>query len=210
MNGGKPVPIAHADDLFAVSEVLRGDTDAFKAIVERYRGLVYRLALSSLGNREEAEEASQEIFLKAFKSLPSFRIDKRFLPWLYSIASNYLRTHAVRVRRADEKLVRDRQELLPSRPEDNPEARALLRQSLEELRTAVSALAPAVREVVNLYYFEGLSVEDICSVLGLGAENVKSRLMRGRKGLRAALEDRATRERPDGYTHDEGEKERGS
>jgi RNA polymerase sigma-70 factor (ECF subfamily) len=193
MNGGMPVPIAHADDLFAVSEVLRGNPDAFKAVVERYKGLVYRLSLSSLGNREEAEEASQEIFLKAFRSLASFRIEKRFLPWLYSIASNYLKTHAPRVRRVDEKLVRDRQDVLPSRPDDNPETGVIRRLSLEELRSAVRALAPPVREAVHLYYFEGLSVEEICSVLGLGKENVKSRLMRGRKALRTALQGGATR-----------------
>jgi RNA polymerase sigma-70 factor (ECF subfamily) len=210
MNGGKPVPMAQADDLYAVSEVLRGNTDAFRTIVERYRGLVYRLALSSLGNREEAEEASQEIFLKAFKSLGSFRIEKRFLPWLYSIASNYLKTHALRIRRVDEKLVRDRQELMPSHPEDDPQTGVLRRQSLEEIQTAVRALPSAVREVVRLYYFEGLSVEQICSVLGLGEENVKSRLMRGRKGLRVSLQGRATQERASGYTLDGNEEEHGA
>ncbi|MCX7038295.1 MAG: RNA polymerase subunit sigma-24, partial [Spirochaetes bacterium] len=82
MGEGKQAPNTDAEDLLAVSEVLRGNVDAFRVIVDHYRGLVFRLALSSLGSREEAEEAAQEVFLRAFRSLRSFHLGNRFLPWL--------------------------------------------------------------------------------------------------------------------------------
>jgi RNA polymerase sigma-70 factor (ECF subfamily) len=201
MGEGKPIHNAEADDLLAISEVLRGTANAFRSLVERYRGLVFRLALSALGNREEAEEASQEIFLKAFRSLGSFRIEKRFLPWLYSIAANHLKTRAVRVRRAESRLVRDAHERFPARAEDDPQSQAERAQSQAEVTHAVAALPLPLREVVRLYYFEGMSVEQAGSVLGLGSENVKSRLLRGRRMLKELLEQNATDAGPPGYTH---------
>ena len=107
---------ADADDLAAISEVLRGNPDAFRAIVDKYRGLVFRLAAASLGSREDAEEAAQEIFVRAYRSLRSFRLGSRFLPWLYSIASNHLKTAAVRVHRVRDRLVHGVEENLAAGP----------------------------------------------------------------------------------------------
>lgn len=176
-----------ADDLAAISEVLRGNTDAFRLIVDRYRGLVYRLAAASLGNREDAEEAAQEIFLRAYRSLRSFRLGSRFLPWLYSIATNHLKTAAVRVHRVRDRLVHGVEDTLAAEPAGDPQATAAKAQALEEIRAAVSALPAPVREVVRLYYFEAMSVDQVSEALGIGRENVKSRLLRGRRKLGAAL-----------------------
>ena len=199
---------ADAEELFAISEVLRGNADAFRTIVDRYRGLVFRLALASLGTREEAEEASQEIFLRAFRSLRSFRLGNRFLPWLYSIASNHLKTAAVRTRRIHDRLVRGAEEHLAAPESDDPQASTMKGQSLEEIRRAVAALPPPVREVVRLYYFEGMSVEQVSRALGIGGENVKSRLLRGRRRLREVLDRGATDAVVSRYTPDEGEQGR--
>ena len=208
MGEGKQAPNTDAEDLLAVSDVLRGNVDAFRVIVDRYRGLVFRLALSSLGSREEAEEAAQEVFLRAFRSLRSFHLGNRFLPWLYSIASNYLKTKAVRVRRIQERLVRGGEERALAPECDDPQASTQRSQSLAEVREAVAALPPSIRDVVRLYYFEGMSVEQVGGALGIGGENVKSRLLRGRKKLREALEPDATGSGISGYTGDEGERGR--
>ncbi len=140
----------HADELTAIAEVLRGNTDAFQLIVERYKALVFRLALSFLGSREEAEEAAQEIFFRAFKSLHRFSLDKRLLPWLYSIAINYLRSAYGRMRRRE------------------------------------------ARIETGDHDFEELNVEAIATILGIGEENVKSRLFRARHKLRQILGKDAT------------------
>lgn len=198
---------ADAEDLLAISEVLRGNPDAFRGIVERYRGLVFRLALASLGSREEAEEASQEVFLRAYRSLRSFRLGSRFLPWLYSIASNHLKTMAVRTRRLNDRLVRGDEERLPASPSDDPQVSAEQEQSLDEIRRAVARLPAPVRTVVRLYYFEGMSVEETGRALGIGGENVKSRLLRGRRRLRTLLDPGATDGPVSGYTDSEGDRE---
>jgi RNA polymerase sigma factor (sigma-70 family) len=206
---------ADADDLAAISEVLRGNPDAFRAIVDRYSGLVLRLAVASLGSREDAEEAAQEIFLRAYRSLRSFRLGSRFLPWLYSIASNHLKTSAVRVRRSRDRLVRGAEETLAAPAAGDPQASTVRAQSLQEIRAAVTALPAPVREVVRLYYFEGMSVEQVGEALAIGRENVKSRLLRGRRKLWAVLGERDATAGPDSeYTRsedrDEGEREAGA
>lgn len=208
MSEGRQVSNADAEDLLAVSEALRGNADAFRAIVDRYRGLVFRLALFSLGGREEAEEAAQEIFFRAFRSLRSFRLENRFLPWLYSIASNYLKSAAGRARRIDAKLIRGGEEHLLAPECDDPQASAQRSQSLAEVREAVAGLPTPIREAIRLFYFEGMSVEQVGSALGIGSENVKSRLLRGRKRLRQALDPGATETAVSGYTQDEGERGR--
>jgi RNA polymerase sigma factor (sigma-70 family) len=97
---GKPRSFEEASDLLAIQDTLRGNRNAFAAIVERYTPLLYSLAFRMLGRGEDAEEAVQEILLRVFRTLPRFRLDRRFHPWLYTIALNYLRTGARRQRRA--------------------------------------------------------------------------------------------------------------
>ena len=182
-----------ADELAAIGEVLRGNTDAFRLIVDRYKGLVLRLALSFLGNREEAEEAAQEIFLRAFRSLHRFSLDKKLLPWLYSIAVNHLRSAYGRLRRREDHVASVEIELAAG-GESDPQRLVLDEMERSALRQAVDSLPPTLREVIVLYYYEELRVETIGAVLNIGVENVKSRLFRGRQKLREILQKNATME----------------
>ena len=175
-----------ADELAAVSEVLRGNKDAFRLIVDRYKGLIVRLSLSFLGNREEAEEAAQEIFLRAFRSLHRFSLDRRLLPWLYSIAVNHLRSAYGRMRRREDRVTAADAEP-PAGIDSDPQHQVLEDLERAALRRAVDSLPPNLREVAVLYYYEELSVETIATVLRIGEENVKSRLFRGRQKLRETL-----------------------
>ena len=182
-----------ADELAAIGEVLRGNTDAFRLIVDRYKGLVLRLALSFLGNREEAEEAAQEIFLRAFRSLHRFSLDKKLLPWLYSIAVNHLRSAYGRLRRREDHVASVEIELAAG-GESDPQRLVLDEMERSALRQAVDSLPPTLREVIVLYYYEELRAETIGAVLNIGVENVKSRLFRGRQKLREILQKNATME----------------
>ncbi len=181
-----------ADELAAIGEVLRGNNDAFRLIVDRYKGLIVRLSLSFLGNREEAEEAAQEIFLRAFRSLHRFSLEKRLLPWLYSIAVNHLRSAYGRMRRREERTAAVEMELAAG-GESDPQRILVDDFERTALRQAVDSLPPTLREVVVLYYYEQMRVEGISSVLGIGVENVKSRLFRGRQKLRETLQKSATK-----------------
>lgn len=182
-----------ADELAAIGEVLRGNRDAFRLIVDRYKGLIVRLSLSFLGNREEAEEAAQEIFLRAFRSLHRFSLDRKLLPWLYSIAVNHLRSAYGRMRRREERVAAVEVELAAG-GESDPQRMVLADYERIALRQAVDCLPPTLREVVVLYYYEEMRVESISAVLNIGVENVKSRLFRGRQKLRETLQKNATLE----------------
>ncbi len=180
-----------ADELAAIGEVLRGNGDAFRLIVDRYKGLVVRLALSFLGDREEAEEAAQEIFLRAYRSIHRFSLDRRLLPWLYSIAVNHLRSAYGRMRRREDRVTAT--DVEPSAGvESDPQHLVLAEMERAALRRAVDSLPANLREVAVLYYYEELNVETIAAILNIGEENVKSRLFRGRQKLREMLRPDAT------------------
>lgn len=197
-------PERDAEDLAVVSAVLRGDPDAYRRIVERYGNLILRLCMNSLGNREEAQEAVQEIFLRAYRALRGFRLDRRFLPWLYGIALNHLRSAHARSARFKEKNEKIRAEASTAEAEGDPVSHAEEEDSRRAVRAAVVELPDVLREAVILYYFEGLGVEDIADSLGIGTENVKSRLFRARKRLKTMLEISATEGGIREYTNGDG------
>ena len=168
-----------------VAAVLAGEHDRFGVIVRRYERTIFRLALTYLGNREEAADASQEIFLKAFRSLGSYQTGRPFLPWLYSIALNTLRTRRGRAsRRAkSETTPPDFEETFADPADADPLDQAIRGEQARLVREGVSRLPQRLRAPVVLYYFEGLSVEETGEVLGLAVSNVKSRLFRARRRL---------------------------
>ncbi len=211
MNRGEPSARIdeQAADLAAISAVLRGDRSAFRGIVERYKGLVYRLSLSYLHGPEEAQEASQEIFVKAFRALPSFRIERRFLPWLYAIASNHLRRRYGKLRRQETRETGGETDALPAPRSLDPQEALLRAESEQQVHEAIESLPRPVKEAVVLYYFEGMSVEQVSVALGIGSENVKSRLLRARRKMKDVLRAYATGEEDSGYSPEDERGEEG-
>lgn len=177
-------------DLEVVSRVLRGNDGEFRKMVEKYQNTIYRLCRSYLSNHEEAEDATQDIFLRAYKSLHKFNLEKRFINWLYTIAMNNLKTRYSRILRFKEK-----KELLQQQPtpaSETPETLIEQKESMEEIRHIVRLLPANLKEIVILYYYEEMSVNQMSDVLGISRENVKSRLFRARKKIRGNLEKDAT------------------
>ena len=186
--GGPPDrEFEEAGDLLAVQETLRGNRNAFTAVVERYSPLLYSLAFRTLGYPDEAEEAVQEIFLRAFRGLAGFRLGRRFHPWLYTIALNYLRTRARRQHRqrrtAPLEFTEEIQAVTPDESAESPGLR-LEREEGERLaQKALERLALPYREVFVLRQIEGLSVRDAAEALGIPEGTVKVRLHRARLEL---------------------------
>lgn len=180
------------DDLQAVHLVLSGDGTAFRAIVERYGDRVLRFCRSRLGSEEEAADAAQDVFLRAYRSLASYRLGSSFPSWLFSIAANRIRTRGRRLSVERDRIVRAAAEASAAQADD-PELFAQRELEAEELRVAVAALPRDLRDCVQCYYFAELSVADCAVALGIGEEAVKSRLFRARGKLRKALERRQPR-----------------
>ena len=194
------------EEYAVVVRVRAGDTDAFEALVTAYQKQIYNLTLRYVSSPEDAADLTQEAFLRAFRSLDSFRGDSRFSVWLYRLATNVcidlLRSRgrgsasSLTVENEDE----EAEEL------DVPDARFEPQKELErrELRRAVQAglqtLSDDAREIVILRELEGLSYAEIGERLGLEAGTVKSRLFRARKALCDYL--RESGNLPDGFPSD--------
>ncbi len=181
-----------AEILESISATLKGDTYAFGKIVEQYQNTVFRICLSYLSDREEAEDAAQEVFLRIYKSLAGFRLGKSFTPWVYAIALNWVKSRrSVLKRLADTK----RKLILVDEPAaETPEIITDKEMQKKALQDAVKSLPAPLKDVVVLYYLEDVSVDDIAEALGIGKENVKSRLFRARKKLKEILEKDATKQ----------------
>jgi RNA polymerase sigma-70 factor (ECF subfamily) len=180
--------IENPDDVVVIQRVLGGDADAFRLIVRRYGGRLRGFCLARLGDADEADDAVQEVLLRAYRSLGTFRLGTSFASWLFAIAANRVRTRRVRTSARDA-LARRAADAARTAPASDPADQAVARIERDEVRRAVAALAGPLRAVVELYYFAGLSVEETASALGLGHEAVKSRLLRARRELaRLAVE----------------------
>src|SRR5262245_55975378 len=168
-----------------VEQSLGGDRAAFGQLMHRYTGAVYNLAYRMLGNPEDAEDAVQEIFLRAYTRLASFDRTRRFSTWLLSIGSNYC-IDRLRRRRYSWLTLDDITFSLPSR-ERGPERSALEHEQQQIIQRALQQLPDNYRTVTVLRYWNDLSYEEIARVTGLTESTIKTRLHRARHMLAEAL-----------------------
>lgn len=173
--------------LASIQETLNNNTEAFSVIVKRYTPILYSLSYKILGYTDEAEDIVQEIFLKVFASLHKFKIENRFLPWIYTIALNHLRSFKKkRSRQQKIRLVHiDKEnsaELCDTRQSDP--AHLLVNKEAETYAwKALKKLKPEYREVFILRDLEGLSVKEVSTILNIPEGTVKTHLHRAKKKL---------------------------
>lgn len=176
-----------------IDRVLAGDAEAFEALVSAYEKPAYRLALRMLGQQEDAEDVTQEAFLKAYRSLPSFRRDSRFSLWLMRIVSHLcldlLRRRKRRPAQSISQENGDGEETELDIPDESFSPEALLQRKLtrEAVQRGLDNLPDEARQILLLRELQGLSYEEIGSVLALEPGTVKSRIFRARKRLCAFL-----------------------
>lgn len=176
-----------------IEKVLGGDVNAFEELVLRYEGTVYSLALRMVSNREDAADMTQEAFIKAYNSLPSFRGDSKFSSWLYRIASNvcldFLRSKS---RRPQSSLTlggdddEDVQLEIPD-PAAGPEEQLIKKLSMQSLSEGLKLLPDNQRQILAMRELGGMSYAEIGAALSLEEGTVKSRIFRARKKLCAFL-----------------------
>jgi RNA polymerase sigma-70 factor (ECF subfamily) len=183
-----------SDDLDLVHATLRGDVYAFEELVRRYDRKLLRIALNVTHNAEDAQDAVQEAFFKAFQKLGEFRAESQFSTWLIRIALNQA-IMKVRKRCSTKELSLDGDfqvdgatfpiDLTDWAP--NPEQRYRTSELREILRKALQELPPMSRTVFVLRDIEGFSIEETAVAMNLTHATVKSRLLRGRLQLRESL-----------------------
>jgi len=167
-------------DAAVVRRVLEGDIEAFAILVDRYYDRYARYAMHMLGNREDAEEALQDAFLRAYRSLARYEERERFAAWLFRILMNQCRTVSARRRRHETRA----SEWTVEATEEHPAERRALR---EELEYALAQLRPEQREAVLLKYTEDFSYEEMAMITGTGVSALKMRVRRACDRLRELL-----------------------
>ncbi len=170
-----------------VQAAQRGDIKAFEAIVSAFEDAVFSFVYNATRNQMDAEEITQDVFVKAYRNLASFRGDAKLKTWLFTIAHNTTASHF-------------RKKELPTTPVDDapasqhPEsyvADALSSISANErtryLNLAMDKMAPQQRQLIQLFYLEELSIKEIEDITGLNEGSIKTGLMRGRNRLHTLL-----------------------
>ena len=164
-----------------VSRAQSGQLDAFEELVRRHRLATYRVALRMLGDESDAEDATQDAFVQAWRNLGGFRADAAFSTWMYRIVSNRC-LNMLRARRRTEPLPDDREA-----PASRPDRIAEARWQVDDLKLAILRLTPEQRAPLVLRELQGCSYEEIAQSLDLSISAVKSRLHRARLELLAAM-----------------------
>ncbi len=175
-----------------IRSVLRGNVNDFEKLVTAYEKNVYSLALRMVGDPEDAADMTQETFIKAYRSLSSFRGDSKFSSWLYRIASNvcldFLRSRSrhpqVSLSSSDED---DRTAFELPDMSRNPEEQLMKKLGMEAVRRGLEQLPEQQRQILVLRELGGLSYAELAQTLGLEEGTVKSRIFRARKRLCALL-----------------------
>ncbi len=177
-----------------VARARDGDRSAFARLVDRHSVSVFNLTLRIVGNREDAEEAAQDVFVRAYRNLGRFRGDARFSTWLYRIAVNVSLSSARRSRRdlstTSLSGSEDEEEGLPVQlpdPSANPEERFEQAEFREQVRNMVAALPPIYSAVISMYHIQSRSYDEIAEALELPIGTVKARLFRARAALRKLI-----------------------
>ena len=174
-----------------IKKARRGDSDAIERLLSANESFVYNLALRSLRNEADAQDAAQEVFIKAWTGLGSFRGDSRFSVWLYRICGNVC-TDMLRHRRdtlsltiADDEDSGAEIEIVSDAP--TPQEALEKRERSEALLRALDSLPEEHRRVILLREAGDMSYDNIAAALGLDIGTVKSRIFRARKKLREIL-----------------------
>ena len=188
-----PSQVVKDDEPLLVAAAKAGDIPAFETLVGRYERKIFRLTQNITQNREDAEDAMQEAFLKAYEHLSEFQGNSRFYTWLVRIAVNQA-LMKLRKRRPNQVSLDEEvdtgEDMVTREVEDwgpSPEERYEQTELSQILSTVVGELEPGFRIVFQLRDIEELSTEETAEALGLSVPAVKSRLLRARLKLRQKL-----------------------
>jgi RNA polymerase sigma factor (sigma-70 family) len=191
--------MANTEDQHYINLIRNGNQNTFTVLVDRYKNLVFTLALKMLNNREEAEEIAQDTFIKVYNSLNNFKGDSKFSTWIYKITYNTCL----------DRLKKNKKEKTVSYLEDfdKHQANAIeaVLDAIDEnernkaIQDCLEELPPEDAFLLTLYYFDGKSVDEISKVINNSVDNVKVRLFRIRKKIGIVFKKRLEPEILDYY-----------
>lgn len=177
-------------DTIYIHRTLHGDKEAFGCLVQKYQKMVYTLALKILDNKEDAEDAAQEIFVKCYRALNRYNGSAAFTTWLYKITYN----HAIDILKSRNK------KWNTTEWKSDMEIGVISHKSMDEkidhkgiqllLKEAIHRLLPDEQVIITLYYYEEISLREIAEITGIRENNVKVKLFRIRTKLLEILKSK--------------------
>ena len=184
------MPATLNPDLFLARRAAAGHADAWAELIERYGRRIYNIAFQFAGNRAEAEDLTQEIFLRLYRNLDRYRGDVPLAGWTLRLSRNLCVDHYRRTR-TERRSVIVSDEVLKHQPGDSdPSARAERREKLRMVYQALEELPESFAEILMLRDLQGMSYADICAFLDLPEGTMKSRLRRARLELMRRVDRR--------------------
>ena len=178
----RPMAAPNMDITALIPRILSGDSRAYAEVVRTYEHMVYTVCHRVLRNTEDAEEATQDAFVKAYQHLASYSGQAKFSTWLYSIAYRTAVSHG-RNRRMESSSLDD----MHHHPKAEQVDELRRNEAARHLGKALACLSPEDSAILSFFHLDELSVEEIVTVTGLGASNVKVKLHRARKKLLEVL-----------------------
>ena len=176
-------------DIEIISQVLKGDHNAYAVLVERYKSYVFTLTLRYIKSREDAEEVSQDIFIKAYRSLPDFKGAAKFSTWLYTIVNTtcitFLRKKKLEVHSLDNEKVLETVENQDSGMNANQVEQ---KSKVNMVNRAIAMLNPDDAEIITLFYKSEQNLDEISRILNIETNAAKVRLHRARTRLKEKME----------------------
>lgn len=171
-----------------IERITQGETQLFAHIAEHYTQAVYTLIVRIVGNNEDAEELTQDVFLRVFENLPYFNFKSSFSTWLYRIAYNCAISFARRKRQPLYPIEENRLCLVGDDDLERME-RAEDEQQIEALTRAINKLNAEDRALVTLFYYEERPIAECAEIMAQSQSNIKVRLHRIRKKLFILIQD---------------------
>lgn len=183
-------------DVELVLKAQQGDVHAFDELVERYHGKIYGLTYNMTSNREDAEDLTQEVFVKAFQALPRFKGKSSFYTWLYRIAVNKTinyrkkrnRKRALSLDQFDQEIKTD-EVYHDLTSKGSPLRNVSLTELQKKMNEALQTLSEKHRTVVVMHDMQGIPHEEIAKVVGASVGTIRSRLFYARRQMQAELSE---------------------
>ena len=175
------------NDQHYINLVIKGDTNAFATLVGRYKDMVFTLSLKMLQNREEAEEAAQDTFIKIYRSLGRFKGESKFSTWIYQVTYNNCLDRLRKQKRSRTFVALD--EFAEYEVRSLMDALDTIEEAERKqmIKNCLNLLAPEENFLLTLYYFNEASIKEISVIMNINVNNVKIKLFRTRKKLAAIL-----------------------